>query len=53
MITGDHALTAASIARQTGILTLPTREEVAATLGVPPERAAAVGDGENDVDMLR
>jgi rRNA maturation RNase YbeY len=22
-------------------------------LGVPPERAAAVGDGENDVDMLR
>jgi sodium/potassium-transporting ATPase subunit alpha len=38
MITGDHALTAASIARQTGILTLPTREEVAATLGVPPER---------------
>jgi hydroxymethylpyrimidine pyrophosphatase-like HAD family hydrolase len=24
-----------------------------ASLGVPPERAAAVGDGENDVDMLR
>jgi hydroxymethylpyrimidine pyrophosphatase-like HAD family hydrolase len=24
-----------------------------ASLGVPPDRAAAVGDGENDVDMLR
>ncbi len=34
MITGDHPLTAEAIARQLGILTLPTAREVAAGAGV-------------------
>eukprot|EP00892_Ulva_mutabilis_P001291 jgi/Ulvmu1/11162/UM071_0046.1 len=34
MVTGDHPLTAEAIARKCGIITLPTRREVAAELGV-------------------
>lgn len=33
MVTGDHALTAEAIARKCGIITTPTRREVAAEYG--------------------
>lgn len=35
MVTGDHPLTAEAIARKVGIITLPTRREIAAEQGVP------------------
>lgn len=37
MVTGDHPLTAAAIARKIGLLSLPTREDVARERGVPVE----------------
>ncbi len=35
MVTGDHPITAEAIARKVGIVTLKTRREVAAEMGVP------------------
>jgi sodium/potassium-transporting ATPase subunit alpha len=37
MVTGDHPITAKAIARQVGIIHLPTREDLAAERGIPPE----------------
>eukprot|EP00475_Leptophrys_vorax_P007358 TRINITY_DN1465_c0_g1_i1.p1 TRINITY_DN1465_c0_g1~~TRINITY_DN1465_c0_g1_i1.p1 ORF type:complete len:1157 (-),score=365.21 TRINITY_DN1465_c0_g1_i1:275-3745(-) len=34
MVTGDHPLTAKSIARQVGLITMETRDEVAAQMGI-------------------
>jgi sodium/potassium-transporting ATPase subunit alpha len=49
MVTGDHALTAEAIARKCGIITLPTRREVAASRGVPE---SAVATSDEDVHAL-
>lgn len=38
MVTGDHPLTAAAIARQIGIITLPTRDELARIKNCKPEQ---------------
>eukprot|EP01117_Protostelium_nocturnum_P010456 TRINITY_DN3765_c0_g1_i1.p1 TRINITY_DN3765_c0_g1~~TRINITY_DN3765_c0_g1_i1.p1 ORF type:complete len:1126 (-),score=460.97 TRINITY_DN3765_c0_g1_i1:37-3414(-) len=35
MVTGDHPLTAKAIAKQIGLLSFPTKEEIAAKRGVP------------------
>ena len=35
MVTGDHPLTAAAIARKIGLITLPTKESLAKERGVP------------------
>jgi sodium/potassium-transporting ATPase subunit alpha len=35
MVTGDHPLTAAAIARKIGLITLPTRDVLAKERGVP------------------
>lgn len=37
MVTGDHPLTAAAIARNIGLITLPTREVIAKRDGIAPE----------------
>jgi len=37
MVTGDHPLTAASIARKIGLITLPTRDVLAKERGIPKE----------------
>lgn len=37
MVTGDHPLTAKAIAKQIGLLTYPTRDEIAKNRGIPPE----------------
>jgi sodium/potassium-transporting ATPase subunit alpha len=36
MVTGDHPITAGAIARNIGLITLPTREDLARERGVPP-----------------
>ena len=36
MVTGDHPLTAAAIARKIGLLTLPTRNDIAKQRGILP-----------------
>eukprot|EP00020_Sapocribrum_chincoteaguense_P001214 CAMPEP_0170741412 /NCGR_PEP_ID=MMETSP0437-20130122/6204_1 /TAXON_ID=0 /ORGANISM="Sexangularia sp." /LENGTH=1136 /DNA_ID=CAMNT_0011079979 /DNA_START=126 /DNA_END=3536 /DNA_ORIENTATION=- len=41
MVTGDHPITAKAIARQVGIITLPTREDLAAERGTPAEEIPA------------
>lgn len=37
MVTGDHPLTAAAIARKIGLITTPTRDVLAKERGLPPE----------------
>lgn len=37
MVTGDHPITAAAIARNIGLIHYPTREVLAKTRGIPPE----------------
>jgi sodium/potassium-transporting ATPase subunit alpha len=38
MVTGDHPLTAAAIARKIGLITLPTKESLAKDRGVPVDQ---------------
>ncbi|PRP84051.1 P-type ATPase [Planoprotostelium fungivorum] len=38
MVTGDHPLTAKAIAKQIGLLTYPTREEIAASRNISPDQ---------------
>jgi sodium/potassium-transporting ATPase subunit alpha len=38
MVTGDHQLTAAAIARKIGLITRPTRDVLAKQRGIPPEQ---------------
>lgn len=49
MVTGDHPLTAEAIARQVGIITEPTRADVAELRGVAVDD---VDDGDEDVGAL-
>lgn len=37
MVTGDHPLIAAAIARKIGLITLPTRDVLAKELGIPKD----------------
>lgn len=38
MVTGDHPLTAAAIARKIGLITLPTRDVLAKQRGIPADQ---------------
>jgi len=47
MVTGDHPITAGAIARNIGLITLPTREDVAKEKGIHPNQV-----DENDVKAV-
>lgn len=47
MVTGDHPITAGAIARNIGLITLPTREDIAKEKGIHPNQV-----DENDVKAV-
>jgi magnesium-transporting ATPase (P-type) len=53
MVTGDHPVTAEAIARNIGLITLPTRRSLARERGLESEDAVARNDPEIGAAVVR